>query len=90
MRGLLVILGVIVVLFHVTGGWYFSGRIEHDALSVRAVPLVLTVPVAALATDAPSMITPALAAITSPPRLIQATLNPSLGLLLPDAKSIIN
>ena len=39
MRGLLVILGVIVVLFHVTGGWYFSGRIEHDALAVRAVPL---------------------------------------------------
>jgi uncharacterized protein len=38
-RGLLVILGVIVVLFHVTGGWYFSGRIESDALAVRAVPL---------------------------------------------------
>ena len=46
--------------------------------TVRAVPLVLTVPVAALAADAPSMITPALAAITSPLRLIQATPNPSL------------
>ena len=39
-RGLLVMLGVIVVLFHVTGGWYFSGRIESDALAVKTDPLV--------------------------------------------------
>ncbi len=39
-RGLLVTLAVIVVLFHATGGWYFSGRIESDALAVRADPPV--------------------------------------------------
>ena len=40
MRGLLVTLAVIVLLFHVTGGWYFSGRIENDALAVRTFPVV--------------------------------------------------
>jgi len=38
-RGLLVTLGAIVVLFHAIGGWYYSGRIESDALAVKAVPL---------------------------------------------------
>ena len=38
-RGLLVTLGVIVLLVHAVGGWYYSGRIESDALAVKAVPL---------------------------------------------------
>ena len=37
-RGLLVTLGVIVLLVHAIGGWYYSGRIESDALAVKAVP----------------------------------------------------
>ena len=40
MRGLLVTLAVIVVLFHTAGGWYYSGRIQSDALAVRAYPVV--------------------------------------------------
>jgi len=36
---LLFTLGAIVVLFHAIGGWYYSGRIESDALAVKAVPL---------------------------------------------------
>ena len=36
-RGLLVTLGVIVLLVHAVGGWYYAGRIESDALAVKAV-----------------------------------------------------
>ncbi|GAB3964516.1 hypothetical protein GCM10029978_025200 [Actinoallomurus acanthiterrae] len=46
--------------------------------TVRAVPLVLTVPVAAFAVETPSTIAIALAPIVRPLRLIQATSDPFL------------
>jgi hypothetical protein len=44
----------------------------------NAVPLVLTVPVAAFTAGAPSMSAPAPARATRPLRLIQVTMDPSL------------